>query len=467
MKFNSQYLTSLMLVVSVMLCLGTMYLIKFGEDKKRANTEELIKAQHIIEQTSNLLVYLNEVENGHRGFELTGDEAYLASCYSAFEEVEIQLQSLVELTVMSPGIQAILVYSTIPKLMNQRAVLEGNIHAGYWNQKEFSIELANSNTHNHGVYLINEVRKDILEIRERTEQEMIQRSDSLNKAYFWYNNLAYGGLIFIGLSIVFGIFLIRNYDQQKNELIDDLAKSNEELSRLNKREVALREEKNRFLGIAAHDLRNPLNSIIALSDILKQESDHYEEEHREYIGYIIESANQMNSLIDHFLDVHRSEDQGGKPKIERVNILNLLQALLFKFENKAKKKDITIHLDSELKSDHVMTNKSIFSQVVDNLISNAVKFSPFGKNVRVRLRDSDEGFTLEVEDEGYGIKESEKSKLFRKYQTLSTRPTGGEKSVGLGLSIVFDQMAEIGGHVMCESVEGEGATFIAHFPGYN
>ena len=465
MKLNSQNLTSLMLVVSVLLCLGTMYLIKFGENQKRANTEELLKLQYVIEHTSSLLVSLNEAENGQRGYELTGDESYLAACHDAFNQVDEQLQFLIELTVMSPEIQAILVYSTIPKLMDQRSVLDDRFHVSRRGGDNFSVGFANSNEFDHSLNLIHDIRADILEIRERSEQAMTQRSDSLNQAYFWYNNFAYGGLIFIGLSIVFGIYLIRDYDQQKNELIDDMAKSNAELSRLNKQEVALREEKNRFLGIAAHDLRNPLNAIIALADIMNQESDHYEKEHREYIEYIIESANQMNSLIDNFLDVHRNEEQGSKPKIERVNIKNLLKALLFKFENKAKNKDITIQLEYNLESDHVMTDKSIFSQVVDNLISNAVKFSPFGKNVTVRLKDSVEGFALEVEDEGYGIKESEKSKLFRKYQKLSTRPTGGETSTGLGLSIVFDQMAEIGGHIICESEEGEGATFIAHFPG--
>lgn len=461
---NSQKLTSLMLVVSVLLCLGTMYLIKFGEEQKRANTEELLKSQYVIEHTSNLLVYLNEVENGQRGYELTGDAAYLAACHAAFGQVEEKLQSLVELTVMSPDIQAILVYSTIPKLMDQKSELEGHINVSYNHESEISFGLVNSNNPDIGINLIQEVRSDIMEIRDRTEQVLTERSDSLSYAYLWYNNLAYGGLIFIGLSIVFGIYLIRDYDIQKNELIDDMALSNKELSRLNKQEVALREEKNRFLGMAAHDLRNPLNAIIALADIMKQESDHYEEEHREYIEYIIESANQMNSLIDHFLDVHRHEEQGGKPKIERVNVKSLLQALLFKFENKAKKKEISILFENNLESEYVKIDKSIFSQVVDNLVSNAVKFSPYGKNVTVRLRDSNNGFDLEVEDEGYGIKESEKSKLFRKYQTLSTRPTGGEKSTGLGLSIVYDQMSEIGGHIQCESEEGEGATFIAHFP---
>lgn len=87
-----------------------------------------------------------------------------------------------------------------------------------------------------------------------------------------------------------------------------MGKTNVKLARLKKQEIALREKKP-FLGIAAPDLRHPLYSIVSLAKILKQESDSYGDEHKTYIDYIIELTKQMNTLIDHFLDAHRTEEQ--------------------------------------------------------------------------------------------------------------------------------------------------------------
>lgn len=453
-----------MLVVSIVLCLGTMLLIRLGEDQKRTSTEELLKSHSVLDCALSLYGSLREAETSQRGYLITGNQIYLRPYEEAMEQIDRELQSLVEMTVMSPEIQGILVNSLIPNIIERKTELQENIRISEESGAEAVIEFMRTD---RGFALMDDIRTDFEELRRLEEKTMEERAESLEMAFVRYNYIAYAGLVFIGLSIVFGIFLIRDYDQQKNELIDDMTRSNAELARLNKLEVALREEKERFLGIAAHDLRSPLNAIIALADILKQESeesDKYDKEHREYVEYIIESANQMNMLINNFLDVHRTKEGQKKIKPEKVNVKNLLKALLFKSENRAKQKDIAISLEYELPSDIVVTDKSIFSQVVDNLISNAVKFSPMGKNVTVRLKDSEDGFDLEVEDEGYGIKESEKPKLFRKYQTLSVRPTAGEQSVGLGLSIVYDQMTLIGGDIICESQEGEGATFIARFP---
>lgn len=450
-----------MLAASILLCLGTMVLIKLGEQQKRASTQGLLKSHQVFNQSVNLFGYLQDAESVQKGYLLTGEDQYKRGYLEATVQIEERVQALVEMTVMSPPIQGILVHSLIPKIMEYKAKLNEGVRIFEESGRDAAIEYMFTG---RGLSLMDDIRTNFAEMKELEQTSMENSMESLEMAYTRYSYIAYAGLVFIGLSIVFGIYLIRDYGQQKNELIRDISRSNDALAKLNKQEVALREEKDRFLGMAAHDLRSPLNAIIALAGILKEEAEKYDQEHREYVEYITESANQMNDLINNFLDVHRIEDGKEKTKQEKVNIKNLLKALLFKFENKAKQKEISISLDYQLDSEFVITDKSIFSQVVDNLISNAVKYSPKGKDVYVRLKKSNNSFDIEVEDEGYGIKESEKSKLFRKYQTLSVRPTAGEKSVGLGLSIVYDQMGLIGGEIACESEEGEGATFIARFP---
>jgi signal transduction histidine kinase len=101
---------------------------------------------------------------------------------------------------------------------------------------------------------------------------------------------------------------------------------------------------------------------------------------------------------------------------------------------------------------------------LSNIISNAVKYSPHGKNVYVRMKASNEEIRIEVQDEGPGISADDMKKLFGKFARLSARPTGGEHSTGLGLSIVKKMVEAMNGKVWCESEVGKGATFIVDLP---
>ena len=103
-------------------------------------------------------------------------------------------------------------------------------------------------------------------------------------------------------------------------------------------------------------------------------------------------------------------------------------------------------------------------QVLDNIISNAVKYSPHGKNVFVRIKSDNDAVRVEVQDEGEGISPDDMKKLFGKFARLSARPTGGEHSTGLGLSIVKKMVEAMNGRVWCESELGKGATFIVELP---
>jgi signal transduction histidine kinase len=143
--------------------------------------------------------------------------------------------------------------------------------------------------------------------------------------------------------------------------------------------------------------------------------------------------------------------------------------------------------DAELR---VYADKQVLEEIFENLISNAVKFSPFGKNVYVRVRNShlplaighwsgdslttntpmtndqytNDHIRIEIQDEGQGISADDKEQLFKKFTRLSARPTGGEHSTGLGLSIVKKMVEAMDGRVWCESEPGNGATFIVELP---
>jgi signal transduction histidine kinase len=111
-----------------------------------------------------------------------------------------------------------------------------------------------------------------------------------------------------------------------------------------------------------------------------------------------------------------------------------------------------------------LSMKNTTHQVLDNLISNAVKYSPLGKNIMIRLLQNETYIRCEIQDEGPGLSEADKKKLFGKFNRLTARPTAGEHSTGLGLFIVKKLLEAMGGRVWCESELGHGATFIVEFP---
>jgi CHASE3 domain sensor protein len=108
-----------MLVVSIVLCLGTMLLIRMGEDQKRTSTQELLRSHSVLDQALNLHGSLRDAETGQRGYLLTGNQIYLRPYEEAMERIDGDLQSLVELTVMSPEIQGILINSLIPNIIDR------------------------------------------------------------------------------------------------------------------------------------------------------------------------------------------------------------------------------------------------------------------------------------------------------------------------------------------------------------
>jgi signal transduction histidine kinase len=126
-------------------------------------------------------------------------------------------------------------------------------------------------------------------------------------------------------------------------------------------------------------------------------------------------------------------------------------------------KQQTIHLQTEPTPATAILDPGVILQILENLVSNAVKYSPPGKEIFVRLKKLPNGVRVEVQDQGPGLSSEDQKKLFGKFARLSAKPTGGEHSTGLGLSIVKKMVEAMNGKVWCESEFGQGATFIVEF----
>jgi len=192
--------------------------------------------------------------------------------------------------------------------------------------------------------------------------------------------------------------------------------------------------KNRIIGVASHDLRNPLAAIRGLAEFLL-ESGPLNDEQKEIAETIQSTSASMLHLVDELLDL--SVIESGEERSEAVpcQIAEVVSSSLNIYQFTANKKSIKLELDDRGMPEELMLDKTQFRRLMDNLLSNAVKYSPFGSFIRIITEHVDGILTIVIEDEGPGIPEDEMHKLFTDFGKTSVQPTGDETSTGLGLAI--------------------------------
>lgn len=238
----------------------------------------------------------------------------------------------------------------------------------------------------------------------------------------------------------------------------DLRAANMQLSKLN-------EEKNRFLAIAAHDLKNPLNGIILAMEMLEDEED-TADMHRTH-RKVRQTAVHMVGLIGRLLNLSALESGVRQYHFETVDLEALLVRVEEAFRHQATVKGQAVVLDIQVPGLRAWTDEATLAEVVENLVSNALKFMPKGppeRRVTLRLVEIDHHPRIEVQDEGPGFTAEDKERAFGSFTKLSAQPTAGEASSGLGLSIVKHFMSAMGGEVSLVSDPGKGAIFRLDLP---
>ncbi len=229
--------------------------------------------------------------------------------------------------------------------------------------------------------------------------------------------------------------------------------------------------KTELLAIAAHDLKNPLQSIMGFAHLIKEKN--IRSDIKPFVDMIDKGAERMLTLVNSLLeDAKFAETATFELKIQTLNLTALVKSLIEEtFEVLAKKKSQTILFESA-QDCFVQGDADLLKQAFENLISNAIKYSPRQKLITVSVEHTtiDNPSTREmarvsVKDEGQGLSEEDMKKLFGKFQRLSARPTDGESSTGLGLSIVKKLVELHGGKIWAESEgKNKGATFIVELP---
>ena len=244
--------------------------------------------------------------------------------------------------------------------------------------------------------------------------------------------------------------------------LDERARVQRELEATKRRLEELNEEKTGLMRMAAHDLRNPLNGLMLNVEIL---SEGAAPKDRETLDRIMMLSHQMIHMIRNLLDVQALEDGRRRLKIEAVEVTTEVDDVLAGMRTLAERKRIALTTQFARTAPQAMADRAALRQVLNNLVGNAVKYSPFDREVVVEVEPGTGGkLVLRVRDQGPGITADEMPRLFQKYVCLSARPTGGEQSTGLGLAIVKQLVTAMNGTVRCESRPGEGAVFIVSLP---
>jgi len=272
-------------------------------------------------------------------------------------------------------------------------------------------------------------------------------------------------IILIILLLVVIVLQVRAYLKlkQKNKLIlvqsREIKRQIQEQEKRNKQVGELVYEKQQLIGLVSHDLKGPFNRIFALIQLMEISSENLTSEQREYLGKIHQIVADGLGMIRNLLDNRRLEDQGIDLLPESINLVAVLGSLIKNYRNLSVKKKIQIHFEAPAQA-IVVADKLYIYRIFENLISNALKFSPEDRNIYVTVTEEGEKIVVKLKDEGPGISKEDQKKLYQKFQRLSARPTGGESSTGLGLSIVKALIEKMGSELLCESDEGLGATFI-------
>lgn len=252
---------------------------------------------------------------------------------------------------------------------------------------------------------------------------------------------------------------------EKGRLVSDLALQKEAIEKQNGELKSLDDLKNQLLGMAAHDLRNPIGYIQMIAEFLLATGDQLPKDNRDHLLQdLYDQSRHMLDLLNDLLEV--SQIESGKLEIRPrpLDLAAFLTDAVQRHGMLAAPKGTTVLL-ADAPPATVEADPERLRQVIDNLISNAIKYSPPGSTVRVAAVRHKGGWRVNVQDEGPGIKPNERDLLFKEFAKLSARPTGGESSTGLGLAITRRIVEAHGGRIGVDSEPGHGATFWFTLPG--
>jgi len=292
--------------------------------------------------------------------------------------------------------------------------------------------------------------------KEKEKQNQLLQAEISNQQLRQRNSMIALGALAI-LALVIGLAWRQNV--RKGRLLEA---QNKLITSQNNQLIALNSDKNQLISMVSHDLSHPFNQLQVWLEVLKKRSNN-QQDLDESLDHLTKSVDYGRKLIRNVLDVERAGANRKDLTITSVEAGSFLNSLMEDFAPAAWGKNIKLVVESS-ENAVIQTDADHLRQIMENLVSNALKFSPGGTAVYLKAGNTGRQFFLSVQDEGPGIPEDEQALLFNKYAIASPRPTGNETSTGLGLSIVKRLMFELGGSIRVKSKTGEGTAITLLFP---
>ena len=249
---------------------------------------------------------------------------------------------------------------------------------------------------------------------------------------------------------------LRKVNNDLDRKVDELAQANLALYESNRL-------KSDFLARISHELRTPLHSILGFSEVLRDASGLTEKQHR-WAGNIHTSGEQLMALINDILDLAKIEAGRMQVSLATFDIVDACEGVLTMFRPLAEKKNINLRGHFAPNMPRARQDMVKVQQILNNLISNAIKFTPEGGSVLLKAEVESGHMVLTVQDTGVGIAREEQELVFEKFRQAGTVMTREHGGTGLGLSIVRELSKLLGGEVTLVSELGRGSTFVVRLP---
>jgi len=302
------------------------------------------------------------------------------------------------------------------------------------------------------------------------ELELLKKSKQLDEITLQQanrtNQLLLISVVFLVIILVFIFILLRqkvNSNRRLSEKSIIIAEQSSLVSLSNSRLKEVNRQKTEIIGAVSHDLKAPINRLKGLLDLLSLDIRNRDE----YINMMMLSINDANSLIQNLLDNNSLEDGKSSLRPTEFDLVTLLNSIIKISSPQAKYKNIDIQTEFHLPTLLVTNDKLALTRVIENLLSNALKFSPKNSQILIKLETTvSQHFVVSVTDNGPGISVEDQKKMFKPFTKLSASPTAGESSTGLGLSIVHKLVQLMNGEIEIFSELGQGANFVITVPVY-
>ncbi|WP_040757707.1 tetratricopeptide repeat-containing sensor histidine kinase [Winogradskyella psychrotolerans] len=300
------------------------------------------------------------------------------------------------------------------------------------------------------------------DLTDNTENNATEASTSLSNPYILYGVIA-AFIVLLGL-LIYSLLKTKTHkealEKQKDILAEEQIRTEAILEQTHHLEE-VNQVKDKLFSIVSHDLKDSISSIKAFLDLLKEDSIS-KDEFYELIPELSENANNASSLLFNLLNWSKSQMQNLEPKPELFNIQEVFQTKIALVEQKVEDKRIV--LIDESQNDFIYADRSMVEIVIQNLITNAVKFSRTGDVITISNTEVSGKSLICIEDTGVGISKDNIDKLFAAHKNFTTAGTKNEKGTGLGLSIAKDLVELNNGRIWVESTEHVGSKFFVELP---